>query len=128
MDYLADQKTMCVPVSRHTRRLIRAGHTCGSADLRVYNDVLKWSNDYGRANFVVLQHHNVVRPYVAMHKTKLKSEEPKKGEALLVKEHNTKFTEWLKNYWYGRNSENEEEEMVFMLSQEPLLKVVTFQA
>ena len=64
------------------------------AEVRIYGCTMMYQNDQMTLIEHIswcCKHHNVFRPYVAMHKTKLKSESPKKEEALLVKEHNAKF-------------------------------------
>ena len=106
-DYLADQKSIGVPVSRHTGRLDGEGHARGQKPLHVYNSVPNRSDDYDRAHLVVLQHLTVVHPYLWMHMVKVKKENPKKGEAWLSKEHNANFANWLKNYWYERTPTND---------------------
>jgi hypothetical protein len=126
-DYMADQKPIGVPVSRNTGRLDGKGGL-GRANLPVYAVNKRRSDDYDRAHFVVLQHLSIIRPYIDMHMKELKHKTPKKGPVALCKDHNTQFARWLKDYWYGREPIDEEEETVKMLSQEPDSNVVTFQS
>ena len=124
-DYMRDQKPIGVPVSRHTGRLFGAGGI-GRKPLHVYS--LNRSDDFDRAHFVVLQHMTVVGPYLDMHMDLLREKYPRRGAVWLSKEHNASFGPWLKEYWYGRTPENEEEEVVKMLAREPVSNVVTWQS
>jgi hypothetical protein len=65
-----------------------------------------------------------------MHMKMLREKNPKKNNATLMKEHNTNFAKWLKNYFEENPCSKDDEKAfdVYNLAQGPMINVVTYQA
>lgn len=74
----------------------------------------------------MLQQMSMVEPCVDIHYRQLHKKYPTRGNNSLLREHNARFTHWLKNYWYGRDPKTKK--VVIFLSQECSSTSVTFQS
>ncbi|XP_010229687.1 uncharacterized protein LOC100825465 [Brachypodium distachyon] len=124
-DWLADQKAIGVPESRHKGKLAGQG-LFGQKYIEVHSK--RRAADFNRTHLVVLQHIDAVRPYQEMHMQELQNNNPTRGQIWIHREHSKHFAEWLKEYWYEREPVDENEKTVLRLSREPAYHVATWQA
>jgi hypothetical protein len=94
IDYMAAVKPIGVPESRHTGRLQ------GNGILGKKRIVHAWEI-LDQAHFLVLQHSCLVETYIIRHKAQLRMDNPKATDVWVIREHNRRFTTWLKQQPHG---------------------------
>ena len=89
-----------LPIKKHLGRLEGVGHITGSRELHV--DYSGRRKDFDRANLVVLQHLQLIDPFLALHKDIIKKYHLDLGitktDAEVTREHNSSFLHWFKKH------------------------------
>lgn len=119
MAYLDPENPIGVAKSRHEGRLAGIGHL-GKRTVNPDQD------SFRKAHFHVLQHMEVVEPYVMEHKQMLAEQNSERGEAWVAKEHMKRFTMWFKDR-VSRDRSTSLDEMIRKLAAGPLFTVTTYE-
>ncbi|KAL3619447.1 hypothetical protein CASFOL_037017 [Castilleja foliolosa] len=96
--YLPNTDHLGLPKSRHEGRLQGVG-TIGRNFLKNIEDEL-----VAKAHLLVLQHLQIVHPYLIEHQKILKSRNPLRTPEWLTQEHNRTFASWLKDLFFSKSS------------------------
>jgi hypothetical protein len=127
-----DVPVVGLPVNKHHGRLGGEGHTNGRRELHV--DHSDRRNDFDRANLVVLQHLDVVDPFVTLHKEtiakKYHDQGLRKTDAEVTREHNSTFLPWFKEHVLANPPEEGSTDalLIYALSHGPAVNFLTYQA
>jgi len=127
-----DVPVVGLPVNKHHGRLGGEGHTNGRRELHV--DHSDRRNDFDRANLVVLQHLDVVDPFVTLHKEtiakKYHDQGLRKTDAEVTREHNSTFLPWFKEHVLANPPEEGSTDalLIYALAHGPAVNFLTYQA
>ena len=93
-----DDQSLGLPLKKHADRLEGVGHSQLKRDLNV--DIKNHRDDFERAHTVVLQHADIISPWLQTQKETLRREHGMVGrqrtEAQIIREHNSKFASWFR--------------------------------
>ena len=120
-----------VPVNKHLGRLDGVGHMTGWRELNVNHSGRE--ADFERANLVVLQHLQIIDPWVIEHKMMIKNEGLQRGwhmlEAEIIREHNSTFV-----HWFGERFRTnpppgtiDDAKLIYALAHGPVCNLTTYQ-
>src|ERR1043165_6675462 len=127
-----DVPVVGLPVNKHHGRLGGEGHTNGWRELHV--DHSDRRNDFDRANLVVLQHLDVVDPFVTLHKETIAKKYHDQGlhktDAEVTREHNCTFLPWFKEHVLANPPEEGYTDalLIYALAHGPAVNFLTYQA
>src|SRR5664279_5456190 len=97
-NYLDVEKPVGLPVNTHLGRLEGLGHKNGRKEMHVNHSGR--CTDFDRANLVVLQHLEIVDPWLKKHKEIIVESHRVRGmkrtETEIIREHNSSFLHWFK--------------------------------
>jgi hypothetical protein len=132
MNYLDSENPVGLPVNKHLGRLDGVGHNTGRRELHVDHSGRR--ADFDRANLVVLQHLEVVDPWLIEHKSmivkKYLDRGQQKTEGEIIREHNSSFTCWFKARLLANppSMSSTEGKLIFTLAHGPAPNLATYQA
>jgi hypothetical protein len=120
-NYLNIENPVGLPINKHLDRIDGWGHREGHHEMHV--DFTRRHADFDRANLVVLQHMQLIDPWVEEHKSSIVKKYSDRGElrteGAIIKEHNSNFTTWFKDKLLANPppmQSSEEEKLIFALS------------
>ena len=131
-NYIEDDESIGLPVSKHTNRLEGVGHSQLKRDLNV--DAQNRRDDFNRAHTVVLVHAEMITPWLQNHKETLrkqrKTTERHRTEGQISREHNAKFASWFKERFQNNllPSGVDNANLIYALLVGPICTVATYQA
>jgi len=122
-----------LPVKKHLGRLEGVGHITGSRELHV--DYSGRRTDFDRANLVVLQHLQLIDPFLALHKDIIEKYHLDLGitktDAEVTREHNSSFLCWFKEHVLANPPQQgctDDESLIYALAHGPVVNLATYQA
>jgi len=118
MTYLDPDNPIVVPHSRHEGRLDEVG-TLGKKSMNSERKT------YDKAHFLVLEHMEVVEPYVFKHKQLIVQQNPERGEGWVAKKHMKELNNWFKDHVAASNVPSDD---IKKLAAGPIFTVMTYQA
>jgi len=118
MTYLDPDNLIGVPHSRHEGRLDGVG-TLGKKSMNPERKT------YDQAHFLVLEHMEVVEPYVLKHKQLIMQQNPRRVEGWIAKKHMKEFNNWFKDHVTASNVPNDD---IKKLAAGSIFIVMTYQA
>ena len=101
MSYLDLDNLIGVPHSRHEGRLDGVG-TLGKKSMNLERKT------YDQTHFLVLEHMELVEPYVLKHKQLIVQQNPRRGEGWVAKKHMKEFNNWFKDHVAASNVPNDD--------------------
>ena len=131
-NYIDVENPVGLPVNKHLGRLEGVGHNNGRKELHVDHSGRR--TDFDRANLVVLQHLQVVDPWVKKHKkmivTKYRDRGLQKTEGDIIREHNSSFLLWFKEQLVANPplESDKDGKLIYALAHGPACNLATYQA
>jgi hypothetical protein len=128
-NYLDVENPIGLPGNKHLDRLNGVGHKTGRSELHVGYSGRR--ADFDRANLVVLQHIQMVNPWLAKHKTIIAANYlSQRTEGEILREHNSSFAQWFKEQLTAKPPpmNSDENKLLFALSHGSAPNLMTYQA